>query len=102
MANHDQASRETQREVLQCIADEGRVNSRLLSERTSLEENTIETTLEKLVAAGSIQRVTQDLYEIDRTVETTTKGDAEHHGIPDPNPDTQTAPIDPNDVDDKP
>jgi DNA-binding Lrp family transcriptional regulator len=88
-----------EREVLEVIADQSRVNVQLLTETTSLQSATIEPIVDELVSAGLIREITTDLYEISEA--TSLEDDAVvHKGIPDPNPDTQTAPIDPTNLED--
>jgi hypothetical protein len=89
-----------EREVLERMTDERRVNTQLLSEVTSLDRETVETVLADLSSAGLIQEVTTDLYEISKTTKLE-EDRVVQKGIPDPNPDTQTAPIDPTDIEDR-
>jgi hypothetical protein len=85
-----------EREVLEAIADQSRVNTQLLLEMTSLQSATIEPIVDDLLSAGLIREITTDLYEMSEAA--SLEDDAVvHKGIPDPNPDTQTAPIDPTD-----
>ena len=57
-----------QREILELL-QEGRVNPRLIRERTDgMSKQTIEYHLRELRAAGWIHRVTRGLYEIDDSV----------------------------------
>jgi len=100
MTNEHYELTDAEREVLEQITDERRVNIQLLSEVTSLDRAIIETALEDLSSAGLIRKITTDLYEISETTELKEDG-AVHRGIPDPNPDTQTAPIDPTDIEDR-
>jgi hypothetical protein len=79
------------------MTDERRVNTQLLTEMTSLDHATVETVLADLSSARLIREVTTDLYEISKTTKLEEDG-AVQKGIPDPNPDTQTAPIDPTDI----
>lgn len=88
-------------DVLECILDEQRVNTQLISERTTLSFAEIETALEQLISEGLVERVTEDLYEIDEGSRGQLRDAARYQGIPDPNPDTQTAPIDPTDVEEE-
>lgn len=83
-------------EILDAMDDGKRVNTHYLAEQTSLERDRIPSVLADLVAADHVREVSRDLYV--RTPE----GDstAVHHGIPDPNPETQTAPIDPTEFED--
>lgn len=88
-----------EREVLEAIADQSRVNTQLLSEVTSLQSTAVESIVDELLSAGLIREITTDLYELAEA--TSLEDDAVvHRGFPDPNPDTQTAPIDPTGFED--
>jgi len=83
-------------EILEAMADGERANAHYLADHTSLDLDTVRSILPELAAANRLREVSQDLYV---RVPDEERG-AVHHGIPDPNPETQTAPIDPTEFDD--
>ena len=87
-----------ERDVLERMTNEKRVNTQLLVDVTTLSHDEVETALGDLAEAGLIREVTTDLYEIAEATSLADDG-AIYKGIPDPNPDTQTAPIDPTNFD---
>lgn len=86
----------TEEEVLLVVAQERRVNSRLVCERTRFEKDAVDDALQTLASHGWIDEITDDLYEF---VDDPRSPGARISGIPDPNEKTQTAPIDPTEGD---
>lgn len=103
MTDTEEELTDVDRQVLEVVLKEGRVNARLVTERTDVDAETATTALERLVAADVVNEVTTDLYE---PVAVPDDEAGEHEvrvrGIPEiPNEQTMTAPIDPTEFEEK-
>lgn len=89
---------EAEKAVIDVVADEGRVNSHLVCERTDFDEETVETALNRLASSKRVKKVACGLFDyIGDKRDDTEKA----RGIPEiPNKDNQTAPIDPTEFHD--
>jgi|APHM01.1.fsa_nt_gi hypothetical protein len=84
MPNEDYEPTDREDDVIDVMAEEGRVNPLLLRERTGYGKGDINTALSNLRAAGWITRVTRGLYEFVEDPRVEAAEDAEAEAPPEP------------------